>query len=308
LQQIGILTKAQIQEFAGDAWHFTLGGDVPVNINRHIFDYDQLIILRPTFPHEVAGVSGGAKYLFPGISGPEMINVSHWLGALTGVVDTIGIKDTPVRAMIHAAAAHISLPITLISPVIVGQAQVAGIFIGDYIAAWEAAVDLSSQRHIIWVDKPFQRVLSCAPPMYDELWTAAKAMYKLEPALAEGGELIIYAPHLDTVSHVHGQYIYEVGYHVLDYFLKQWDRFKHVPLGVLAHSTHVRGGGRFENGVEYPRAAVSLATKLPAADCEQLALGYVNPADIKVSEWQGHEDGGVLYVPKAGEMLYRFRG
>jgi len=143
--------------------------------------------------------------------------------------------------------------------------------------------------------------------MYDELWTAGKAMYKLEPALASGGELIIYAPHLDVVSHSHGKYIYEIGYHVLPYFLKQWEQFKHVPLGVLAHSTHVRGDGRFQNGVEYPRAKVTLATRLPPADCEQLGLGYLDPDEIDPAEWENREDEGVLYVQKAGEMLYRMK-
>jgi hypothetical protein len=133
-------------------------------------------------------------------------------------------------------------------------------------------------------------------------------MYKLEPALAEGGDLIIYAPHLDVVSHVHGQYIYEIGYHVLPYFLAQWERFKHVPLGVLAHSTHVRGDGRYEDGVEYPRAQVTLATRLTEADCARLALGYRSVAHIDPAAWQDRENEGILYVPKAGEMLYRVRG
>ena len=306
LTQIATLPQAQIQEIAGDRWHPTLGGDVAVTINRLVLEYDHVIILGPTFPHEVVGFSGGAKYFFPGISAADMIHVTHWLGALAGVRRTIGIKDTPVRDMIHAAAAHVPTPSTLVSMVVVDHGLV-GLFIGDYIAAWEAAADLSAQKHIVWVDKPFQRVLSWAPAMYDELWTAGKAMYKLEPALAEGGELIIYAPHLDTVSHTHGKYIYEVGYHVLPYFLEQWDRFKHIPLGVLAHSTHVRGDGRYENGIEYPAAAVSLATRLSPVDCAQLALGYQNPDEIDISEWQGREDEGVLYVPKAGETLYRLR-
>jgi nickel-dependent lactate racemase len=306
LIQIATLPQAQIQEIAGDRWHPTLGGDVAVTINRLILEYDHVIILGPTFPHEVVGFSGGAKYYFPGISAADMINVTHWLGALAGVRGTIGIKDTPVRAMIHAAAEHVPTPTTLIALVVVGDG-LAGIFIGDYQSAWSAAADLSAERHIIWVDKPFKRVLSQAPPMYDELWTAAKAMYKLEPALAEGGQLIIYAPHLDVVSHVHGKYIYEIGYHVLPYFLDQWDRFKHVPLGVLAHSTHVRGDGRFENGVEYPRTDVSLSTQISPEDCDQLALGYVSPAEIDVRAWQGREEEGILYVPKAGEMLYRLK-
>lgn len=306
LVQIGTLPQAQIQQIAGERWHPTLGGDVAVNINRAILTYDHVLILGPTFPHEVVGFSGGAKYFFPGISGADMINVTHWLGALAGVRGTIGIKETPVRAMIHAAAEHVPTPSTLIALVVVGQG-LAGMFIGDYVAAWRAAADLSAERHIVWVERPFRRILSCAPPMYDELWTGGKAMYKLEPALAEGGELIIYAPHLDVVSHVHGPYIYEIGYHVLPYFLQQWERFKHIPLGVLAHSTHVRGDGRFAHGVEYPRAQVTLSTQLSPADCQQLALGYQDPAQINISEWQNREDEGILYVPKAGEMLYRLR-
>jgi len=306
LTQIAVLPQSQIQEIAGDRWHASLGADVAVTINRLVLEYDHVLVLGPTFPHEVVGFSGGAKYFFPGVSAEDMINVTHWLGALAGVRGTIGIKETPVRDMIHAAATHLPTPSTLISLVVVGKG-LAGIFIGDYLSAWSAAADLSSERHIIWVDEPFQHVLSCAPPMYDELWTAGKAMYKLEPALASGGELIIYAPHLDVVSHSHGKYIYEIGYHVLPYFLKQWEQFKHVPLGVLAHSTHVRGDGRFQNGVEYPRAKVTLATRLPPADCEQLGLGYLDPDEIDPAEWENREDEGVLYVQKAGEMLYRMK-
>ncbi|MCB0045061.1 MAG: DUF2088 domain-containing protein [Caldilineaceae bacterium] len=306
LTSIGVLPREQIRQIAGDRRHPTLGGDVDILINRAIHAYDHILILGPTFPHEVVGFSGGAKYLFPGISGADMINVTHWLGALAGVRGTIGIKETPVRAMIHAAAEYVPTPVTLIALTVVDHG-LAGLFIGDYLEAWSAAADLSSRRHIVWVDKPFRQVLSQAPPMYDELWTAGKAMYKLEPALAEGGELTIYAPHLDVVSHVHGRYIYEIGYHVLPYFLTQWDRCRHIPLGVLAHSTHVRGDGQYVDGVELPRAMVNLATRLTPADCERLALGYVDPEKIDPAAWSGREDEGILYVPKAGEMLYRVR-
>jgi nickel-dependent lactate racemase len=303
LKQIGVLPRSQIQEIAGAQWHPSMGGDVPVKINARIYNYDHIIILGPTFPHEVVGFSGGAKYLFPGISGPEMINSTHWLGALGGVMGTIGVKDTPIRKMIHAAAEMVELPITLVALVVQGDG-LAGMFIGDYVKAWEAAADFSSQVHVEWCEKPYQRVLSKAPAMYDELWTAAKAMYKLESVVASGGELVIYAPHLETVSHVHGKYIYEIGYHTLPYFLAQWDRFKHVPLGVLAHSTHVRGAGEFLDGVEKPRIRVTLASQIRESDCKQLNLGYRNPAEIDSAEWGM---GDSLFVPKAGEMLYKLR-
>jgi lactate racemase len=306
LVSIGKIEEEKVRELAGNAWHETLEGDVDIRINKAVLEYDHILILGPTFPHEVAGFSGGAKYLFPGISGPEMINKTHWLGALVGIVGTIGVAETPVRAMIHEAAKAIPTPIILIGLVVEGKG-LAGVFIGDYEEAWREAAKLSGLRHIIWVDKPFKRVLSRAPAMYDELWTAGKAMYKLEPALAQGAELIIYAPHLDTVSHVHGNYIHEIGYHALPYFLNQWSKFKHVPLGVLAHSTHVRGGGTFEKGMERPNFTVTLASKIPADVCKQLNLGYMNPEEIDLSEWHNREDEGILYVPKAGEMLYKVK-
>jgi nickel-dependent lactate racemase len=306
LTTLGTMEQDEVREVAGERWHSSLPDEVPIRINKAALEYDHILILGPTFPHEVVGFSGGAKYLFPGISGAEMINATHWLGALAGVVGTIGIKDTPVRAMIHAAARRLATPITLAALTVDGH-ELAGLFIGDLYEAWGAAADSSAQRHIHWSEKPFQRVLSCAPPMYDELWTGAKAMYKLEPAVATGGEVIIYAPHLDTVSHVHGKFIYEIGYHILPYFLSDWGRFKHIPLGVLAHSTHLRGSGIIENGIEKPNVRVTLASKISAEDCARLNLGYLDPVTIQIDEWKERDDEGILYVPKAGEMLYRIR-
>ena len=304
LALLGTIPQAQVQTVAGESWHPSLAGDIEVRIDRSALDYDHILILGPTFPHEVAGFSGGAKYLFPGIAGPEMINRTHWLGALAGVVGTIGMKDTPVRTLIHTAAGMLKTPVTLVGLVVDGH-DLSGLFIGDYLSAWSAAADLSAQRHIRWVDKPFQRVLSCAPAMYDELWTASKAMYKLEPAVAIGGEVVIYAPHLEMVSRAHGKYIFETGYHILPYFLANWERYRHIPLGALAHSTHLRGSGHMDGSLERPNVKVTLASKITPEDCARLNLGYLDPASINIAEWQNREDEGILYVPRAGEILYR---
>jgi len=306
LTSLGMIEQDEVKQIAGANWHSSLPNEVDVRINKVALEYDHIVILGPTFPHEVVGFSGGAKYLFPGISGADMINATHWLGALAGVVGTIGIKETPVRAMIHAAASRLQTPVTLVALVVEGKG-LSGLFVGDHLSAWNEAAELSAERHIKWCEKPFQKVLSCAPPMYDELWTGAKAMYKLEPAVAVGGEVVIYAPHLDVVSHVHGKYIYEVGYHILPYFLNDWERFRHIPLGVLAHSTHVRGSGVMEGGVEKPNVRVTLASKISAEDCARLNLGYLDLAKVNVDEWKDREDEGILYVPKAGEILYRLK-
>ncbi len=304
LTTLGLMHQDEIKAIAGNKWHESLPNEVAIRINKAVMEHDHTLILGPTFPHEVVGFSGGAKYLFPGISGAEMINATHWLGALSGVVGTIGIKETPVRTMINSAAQRLKRPVTLISLIVHGE-EISGVFIGDLFDAWNRSADLSSQQHVLWNEKPFHRVLSCAPAMYDELWTAAKAMYKIEPVVALGGEVVVFAPHLNEISQVHGKYIYEIGYHTLPYFLANWDRFKHYPLGVLAHSTHFRGSGVMEGGIEKPNVRVSLASRISAEDCSRLNLGYVDPASIDPNDWKDHESEGTLYVPKAGEMLYR---
>ncbi len=306
LISLGVMKGDEIKELAGPSWHPSLPTEIDIRINKAVLDHDQIIIIGPTFPHEVVGFSGGAKYLFPGISGPDMINATHWLGALATVVGTIGIKDTPVRTMVHAATGRLRTPVTLVALIVEGH-DLAGLLVGEMYATWSAAADISAQRHIQWCDRPYKRVLSTCPSMYDELWTAAKCMYKMEPVVEVGGEVVIYAPHLDVVSPVHGKYIYQVGYHILPYFLRDWDRYKHVPLGILAHSTHVRGSGAMVDDVEKANVQVTLASKIPPEDCARLNLGYLDPTTINPADWQNREDEGILYVAKAGEKLYKAR-
>jgi nickel-dependent lactate racemase len=209
-----------------------------------------------------------------------------------------------VRQVIDRAASFIDVP-KLCFSLVVRDEGLAGLFIGTPEEAYQHAADLSAKVHIVYVDKAFKRVLSVMPEMYDDLWTAAKGMYKLEPAIADGGEVVIYAPHITEISYTHGRIIDQIGYHVRDYFLKQWERFKDHPWGVLAHSTHLRGIGTFENGVEKPRIQVTLATGIPEERCQRVNLGYLDPATIDVAEWEGREDERILVVHKAGEMLYR---
>jgi nickel-dependent lactate racemase len=278
---------------------------VPIDINKKIYDYDLVVILGPVFPHEVVGFSGGRKYLFPGISGGEFLHFFHWLGAVMTCRNIIGIKDTPVRRLINRAAEKIDRPIHCIAMVVNPEARLAGLYVGDAERAWSEAADLSSKIHIVTKKKPYRIVFGRTPRMYDEIWTAGKVMYKLEQVVAEQGRLIIYAPHVHDVSRTWGKYIEKIGYHVRDYFLAQMDQFKDIPRGVLAHSTHVRGTGTYQNGVEKPRVEVVLASAIPKEKCEQINLGYLNPEEIRIEDYQEKEDQGILYVDHAGEILYR---
>jgi nickel-dependent lactate racemase len=68
--------------------------------------YDQIIIAGPVFPHQVVGFSGRNKHLFPGGSGPEILNFFHWLGALVTIPMIIGNKCTTVRAVVDRRGNH----------------------------------------------------------------------------------------------------------------------------------------------------------------------------------------------------------
>lgn len=302
LETIGVIARGEATQLTDGL----LSAEVPVTLNRMIFDYDHIFICGPVFPHEVAGFSGGAKYLFPGIAGADIINFTHWLGALVTSMHTIGVKNTPVRRVIHRAAEFVDRPLLLLAMVVKGE-TLHGLYVGPHQETWGAAADLSAQLNIITTPRPYKRVLSMPSLIYDDLWTAAKAMYKTEPAIADGGEVIIYAPQITEVSYTHGKLIDAVGYHVRDYFVKQWDRFKDIPGGILAHSTHVKGMGTYDaaTGIETPRIQVTLATGIPEERCRRINLGYADYRDINPDDWANREAEGILLVPHAGEMLYR---
>ncbi len=306
LATIGSFSREQVASYL-PAEYRSFARDIDVTINRRVPDYDTVIIAGPVFPHEVVGFSGGAKYFFPGVCGPELLNFFHWLGALITIPKMIGVKETPVRAMLHAAAGFLAgrVETYALSMVVRGHDELRGLFFGPVKDSWSAAADLSAETHIITERKPFTSVLSCAPEMYDELWVGAKCMYKLECVVADGGELTIYAPHIETISSAHGDLIKEIGYHSLPFFTAQWDRYRDYPWGVLAHSTHVRGIGTWENKTERSRIRVTLATGIPEQVCNRINLGYRDPASIDPADWSGREHEGILCVPRAGEMLYR---
>jgi nickel-dependent lactate racemase len=286
--------------------------DIEVRLNQLVGDangnmpYEHILVCGPVFPHEVAGFSGGNKYFVPGVAGQEVIDATHWVGALVTSREIIGVRDTPVRSLIDRAASFIPTQRSLIALVMHGQ-ELHGVFMGGMEEAWREATELSAELDIVWVERPFRRVLSVMPDMYDDLWTGAKGMYKLEPAIEDGGEVVIFAPHITEVSYVHGHYLDQIGYHVRDYFLAHWEKYEHIPWGVLAHSTHLRGDGSYIGGVEEPRIRVTLATGIPRERCEAIGLGYLEPDRVDLQEWADREDEGILLVKRAGEQLYRVR-
>jgi lactate racemase len=308
---LGTIASARIEELSEGR----MSGDVDVLLNRAVVDHDVALVVGPVLPHEVVGMSGGNKYFFPGVAGQKIIDVSHWLGALITSAEIIGTTGlTPVRALINEGAALIPARRLAFSVVTAegdageqpGQSGLHSVSFGDSVSSWASAAQVSAATHVTYLDAPVRRVLSVIPEMYDEIWTGAKGFYKLEPVVADGGEVILYAPHIREIATSHPQ-ILEIGYHCRDYFVKQWDRFQDIHWGVLAHSTHLRGAGTYDaqTGREQLRVRVTLATAIPADVCHAVNLGYLDPADVDVSAFL--TDPQTLVVPRAGEVLYRLR-
>lgn len=302
---LGTITAEEVAEISEGL----LEEEVDVRLNRMVVEHDLVVVCGPVFPHEVVGFSGGNKYFFPGVGGQEVIDLSHWLGALITNYEIIGRGGTtPVRRLIDRAASLIPTPKLCLAMVVApGSRDLAGLYGGTPEEAWAGAADLSARVHVTYVERPFRRVLSVIPEIYEDIWTAAKGMYKTEPAVADGGEIVIYAPHITEVSYSHGGELAEVGYHVRDYFTKQWERFKDYPGGVLAHSTHLKGAGTYdaETGEERPRVRVTLATGISEERCRAHNVGYLDPEEVDPEDWRGRENEGVVLIPKAGEVLYR---
>ncbi len=298
---VGSITADRVGELSGGL----LFEPVDVRLNRAVVEHDVTLIVGPVFPHEVVGFSGGNKYFFPGVSGPEVIELTHWLGALITSPELIGRPGvTPTRALINEAAALI--PRRRLALCVVAESGTDGlhaIAFGEPEVAWAEAASVSAQAHVRYLDAPVHRVLSLMPPKYDDMWTAAKGFYKVEPIVADGGEVVIYAPHMHDVSAMHPE-ILEIGYHCRDYFVQQWDRFRNMHWGVLAHSTHLRGSGTYdpERGEQF-RVRVTLATGIPEAVVRSVNLDYLDPATIDIDAWRAQPD--TLVVPDAGEVLFR---
>ncbi|WP_026925936.1 lactate racemase domain-containing protein [Granulicoccus phenolivorans] len=302
LVNVGHIAAERINELSGG--RLAVGSDVL--INRHVVEADVKIIIGPILPHEVVGISGGNKYFIPGCAKEDLIDLTHWVGALITASEIIGAPGvTPVRAMINEGAAMIPGEHYCLAFVVKAHTlDLESASFGDPQDAWAEQGKVTAQTHVEYVDELFDTVIAEIPERYHDIWTAAKGFYKTEPAVRDGGEVIIYAPHITEVSEAHHE-IYDIGYHCRDYFVKQWDRFKEVPWGVLAHSTHMRGLGTYDpqTGIEEDRINVTLATGISKEICDQINVGYLDPATIDLAAEAGKPN--VTVVHDAGEVLFR---
>ena len=284
---------------------------VTVNLNRLLGPgiYDTVLVFGATVPHEVAGFAGGAKYFFPGVAGPDLTHATHWLGALASIENVIGRVETPTRHMIEAAAQFVPARIISLNSVVTREdddrLRTHALFAGDVREAFRRAAEVSGQVHIRYTGRKYKRVVALLDEHYDELWVGGKASYKLGGIIAEGGELIVYAPHLRAISETHGLLIEKYGYAPLDRVREMVALSTELQanLAVAAHLAHVSyAGQRDENGRVVPRFRITMASALDQATCERVNLGFMDHRQFRRENYDSDPD--TLVVERAGRDLY----
>ena len=285
---------------------------VAVSLNKLLAPgiYDTILVFGATVPHEVAGFAGGAKYFFPGVAGPELTHTTHWLGALAGIENIIGRVDTPIRRLIEAATDLIDARIISVNTVVSRAADneliTYALFAGDIREAFRRAAEVSRQVHIRYTGRKYKRVVALLDPHYDELWVGGKASYKLGAIIEEGGELIIYAPHLTRLSETHGALIEKYGYAPLESVRDMLGVSQELRenLCIAAHLAHVAYAGRLDaRGQVVPRYNITMATGLDEETCRRVNLGYL---DHRTFDYEAlNDEPETLIVKDAGRDLYQ---
>jgi lactate racemase len=270
--------------------------------------YDTVLIFGATMPHEVAGFAGGAKYFFPGVAGPELTHMTHWLGALATIEQVIGRVETPTRKMIEAAATFVPSQVICFTSVNTrngNHLRTNALFAGDLNQTLRQAAAVSAQVHIKYTGRTYRQVVALLDEHYDELWVGGKASYKLGAVIEPGGELLVYAPHLNSLSATHGDLIEKYGYAPLETVREMvaYSDELRANLCVAAHLAHVSYGSfRNAEGHLTPRYRITLASAVPEEVCQRVNLGFLDPRSFRLEEYQA--DPNTLVVENAGRDLY----
>jgi lactate racemase len=319
-----LITVGEISaDFVSEQTKNELNKPIPVVVNKLITDdYDLIITLTGTSPHEAAGYAGGLKVFFPGISGPTVIDLLHWAAVLVGIPSIIGSMDNPARRVINKGSSYIfeaiKAPVVSFDMVfeegendeIIPKALYSGVGFDGFIEAYEAACRASSQIHIVHINEPVEQAVQKMGLCYDEVWTAGKGSYKLQypGVMAKGGEIIIFAPHIHCFHSQRNmdQDMKTIGYHGKDYVHEYLKKYPDFSRNVAAHVINVRGPAKYnpQNGEEDFDFQVTLATGIPEDICHKVGLGYRNPASIQREDFEGPNK---LWIEHGGKYLYKLK-
>ena len=238
----------------------TLDYPMEVGVNKLLLEgqYDLILSIGQIVPHEVIGMANFTKNICVGVGGSDMINKSHFLGAVYGMEKIMGRIDTPVRRAIdYAYHTFLSeLPLYFIMTVMekVGATLVMrGLYCSDRNddEAYRMAARLSQHVNLDLLDKPLEKaVVYLDPRKFKSVWVANKGIYRLRMAMADNGELILLAPGLKEFGEdpENDRLIRKYGYCGTQATLKAVEENVELQesLGATAHLIHGSNEGRFK--------------------------------------------------------------
>lgn len=234
--------------------------------------------------------------------------MTHWLGALATIEQVIGRVETPTRRMIEAAAALVPAQVISFTSVATrngDRLRTHALFAGDINETLRSAAAVSEQLHIKYTGRKYARVVALLDEHYDELWVGGKASYKLGSIIEEGGELIIYAPHLNAISTTHGRLIEKYGYAPLETVREMvaYSDELRANLCIAAHLAHVSyGSSRNAEGKIIPRYRITLASAVTEEVCRRVNLGFLDHRTFRREDYES--DPNTFVVENAGRDLY----
>ena len=312
LYHFGEVPSEFIREVSGGKLDYS----IPVAVNRRLVEgnYELIISVGQVIPHEVIGIANGFKNVFVGAGGVEMINKSHFLGAVDGMERLMGRTDTSVRRVLNYAHTHFlkQLGIVYVMSVmdvdIDGNRVMRGLYIGDDARTFETAAELSRNVNMTFLDEPLAKVVVYLDPReFKSTWLGNKAIYRTRMAMADDGELIIIAPGLREFGEDAeiDRLIRKYGYRGTPATLKAVEENSELQenLSAAAHLIHGSTEGRFK--VVYATEHLT-QTEIESVGYQWASLGEViakyNPETLV----DGFNDG-FFYISEPGQGLWALR-
>ncbi|MDK2971645.1 MAG: hypothetical protein PWP23_1400 [Candidatus Sumerlaeota bacterium] len=314
LEMLGEVPGAFVREVSGGRVDYSIRCEINALAARG--GWDRIFSIGQLVPHEVIGIANQNKNIFVGTGGKDVIDKSHFLGAVCNMETIMGRADTPVRAVLDYMsdnfAAH--LPITYVMTVRGndnGRLVTRGLFAGDGKESFRKGAALSQQVNLDLLDAPLQRVVVFLDPEeFHSTWIGDKALYRTRMALADGGELIIMAPGVNTFGEDKGidalirKYGYRGTEHTLAAVAANPEELGRN-LSAAAHLIHGSSEGRFR--------VVWCPGGLTRAEVESVGYEYgaveamLNRYDPAVLTDGWNEQAGVFFIRNPALGLWALR-
>ncbi len=181
-----------------------------VTANKLIHEFDFVIGVGSIVPHRVKGLSGGAKIMFPGASGKEIMERNQWEASMHMSETVMGVPENPMRLRMEEAArmAGLSYIVNVVYDI---DRKIVGCFCGDFVAAHREGSKRSREAYAARLPARADIVLIDSHSADRDFWQSAKGPYAGTMAVKDGGSLILVSPNPEGVASNHKN-VLEIGY------------------------------------------------------------------------------------------------